>query len=224
MYAVIIGGGKVGRNLAEELLDDGIVVAIIEKDSAKCEQIASSINALVINGDGADFSALESAGTNKADFTIAVTGSDEVNFVVCQLAKISFKVKITLARINDPRNESIFNKLGVDFTYTTTHIIAKMMHETINCKECGFPFAIPEFLSRKSKFEMIRFVIKENSPAKDKNFSDLAIPEGALAIAISRDGEMMLPSGKITLKAKDILYFTLRKDLHDVVRKTIVGI
>ena len=223
MYAVLIGGGKVGRQLATELVADGIIVAIIEKDSAKCEQIASSLNTLVINGDGADFSVLESAGANKADFAIAVTGSDEVNFVVCQLAKITFKVKIALARINDPRNESIFNKLGIDFTFTTTNIIAKMMHETIQCKECGFPYVIPEFLNRRSKFEIIRLIIREGSPSNRKCFSDIPLPEGTLAIALSREGDMMIPSGKIELKTNDIVYFTLRKEQHEALRKVILG-
>jgi trk system potassium uptake protein TrkA len=223
MYAILVGGGKVGRQLATELVADGIIVAVIEKDNNKCEQIASSLNTLVINGDGADFSVLESAGANKADFAIAVTGSDEVNFVVCQLAKITFKVKIALARINDPRNESIFNKLGIDFTFTTTNIIAKMMHETIQCKECGLPYVIPEFINRRSKFEIIRFVIRDQSPANHQSFRDLPLPEGTLAIALSRDGETMIPSGKIVLKTNDIVYFTLRKDLHGSLRKVILG-
>jgi len=223
MYAVLIGGGKVGRKLAEELVADGIIVAIIEKDSSKCEQLASTLNTLVINGDGADYSVLESAGANKADFAIAVTGSDEVNFVVCQLAKITFRVKIALARVNDPRNEGIFNKLGIDYTFATTNIIAQMMHETVQCKECGFPFVIPEFLNRRSKFEIIRLVIQENSPSNHKSFQDIELPEGSLAIGLSRQGEMLIPSGQIRLQTNDIVYFTLRKDLHEAVRKIIMG-
>ena len=89
MYAVIVGGGKVGRNLAKELLDDGITVAIVEKDAGKCENIASKLNALVINGDGADYSVLESAGSKDADYLIAATGSDEVNFAEGDFTKIS---------------------------------------------------------------------------------------------------------------------------------------
>lgn len=223
MYAVLIGGGKVGRQLAVELVEDGMIVAVIEKDAKKCEQLASTINTLIINGDGADYSVLENAGANKADFAIAVTGSDEVNFVVCQLAKITFKVKIALARINDPRNEGIFNKLGIDYTFATTNIIAKMMHETVQCRECGFPFVIPEFLNRRSKFEIIRFIIKEGSPANHQSFQDLPLPEGSLAIALSRGGEMMIPSGKVELATNDIVYFTLRKDLHETLKKIILG-
>ncbi len=212
MYAVIVGGGKVGRNLAKELLDDGITVAIVEKDAGKCENIASKLNALVINGDGADYSVLESAGSKDADYLIAATGSDEVNFVVCLLAKISFKAKIALARVNDIRNEGIFKKSGVDFVFTTPYIISKMMHEIIRCKDCGFPFIIPTFLDRKSKFEIVRFIIKEDFPSIGKKISELKFPKDSLIISIIRNGEIMIPSGKSLINKDDTLYIITRRD------------
>lgn len=218
MYAVIVGGGKVGRNLAKELLDDGMTVAIVEKDSGKCEHIASTLNALVINGDGADYSVLESAGSRGVDYLIAATGSDEVNFVVCLLAKISFNAKITLARVNDIRNEGIFKKSGVDFVFTTPYIISKMMHEIIRCKDCGFPFIIPTFLDRKSKFEIVRFIIKESFSSIGKKISELKFPKDSLIISIVRDGEVIIPSGKSLINKNDTLYIITRRDNLEQIR------
>jgi len=223
MYAVIVGGGKVGRNLARELVEDGVTVAIVEKDSGKCEHIASKINALIINGDGADYSALESAGSKDANYLIAVTGSDEVNFVVCLLAKISFNVKMTLARVNDLRNEGIFRKSGVDFIFKTPDLISRMMHEVIKCKDCGFPFVIPTFLDRRSKFGMVRFVIENNSPSVGKMLKELKLPKGALVISIIKDDEITIPYGSSVIEEGDTLYVISRKDIVGEVRTLLSG-
>jgi len=223
MYAVIVGGGKVGRNLAKDLLEDGMAVSIVEKDAGKCENIASKLNALVINGDGADYSVLESAGSRGADYLIAATGTDEVNFVVCLLAKVSFSAKTTLARVNDIRNEGIFKKSGVDFVLTTPYIISKMMHEIIRCKDCGFPFIIPTFLDRKSKFEIIRFTIKKNFPSVGKKLSEIKFPKESLIISIIRNDETIIPYGEITINNDDILYVITKKDKSDRIRNILLG-
>ena len=220
MYAVIVGGGKVGRNLAKDLLEDGMAVSIVEKDAGKCENIASKLNALVINGDGADYSVLESAGSRGADYLIAATGTDEVNFVVCLLAKVSFSAKTTLARVNDIRNEGIFKKSGVDFVLTTPYIISKMMHEIIRCKDCGFPFIIPTFLDRKSKFEIVRFIIKEDFPSIGKKISELKFPKDSLIITVIRSGEIMIPSGKSVINKDDTLYIITRRDSLEHIKGT----
>lgn len=224
MYVVIVGGGKVGKALVSELLVDGYSVALIEKDHEKCEEIATKYNVLTIHGDGADYLVLDSAGTRNADFVIAVTGSDEVNFVVCQLAKISFKVQMTLARVNDSRNESIFKKLGIDFVLTTTHIISTIIHEIIQCRDCGFPFVVPTFLHRKSKFDIIRLIVPESSGAIGKRFSEIHLPRGALAISLVREDEIIIPYGETTLHENDTVFFVLRKDLLEEVKNIIRGI
>lgn len=224
MYAVIVGGGKLGRTLARELVADGITVAIVEKDPGKCENIASTIDALVINGDGADYSVLESAGTKDSDYLIAASGSDEVNFVVCLLGKMSFDVKITLSRVNDLRNEAIFKKSGVNFVFTTSDIIAKMMQAVIKCQDCGFPFIIPTFLERKSKYEIVRFLIKKDSPSIGKTLKELTFPKGALVISIvKKNNEIIIPYGDSLIEENDTLFTILRKDLLSEIKSHILG-
>ena len=115
MYIVIVGAGHVGFYLAKELAQGHHTVSLIEKSQAVCEEIAKELtNVLVISGDGCNIRFLEDAGVNRADVVAAVTGSDEVNLMVCQLAKQSSKVKRTVARVNDPKNTHTFNEVGVD--------------------------------------------------------------------------------------------------------------
>src|SRR5450756_2828843 len=116
MYIIIAGGGKVGSYLAHLLVGKGHDVAVIEQDVGACEALSDWGKALVINGDCCDLGALIDAGIEKTDRFAAVTGDDADNLVACQLAKVRFNVPLTTARINDPRNEDIFHKFGVDLS------------------------------------------------------------------------------------------------------------
>ncbi|MGD0205599.1 MAG: TrkA family potassium uptake protein, partial [Dehalococcoidia bacterium] len=123
MYIIIVGGGKVGYYLAKQLVEDGHEVLVIEKDAAKCQQIADELGDIAVRGDGCEGTTLDAAGTGRADLFIAVTGDDEDNLVACQVAKNKFDVRRTVARINNPKNEIIFKKLGIDTTVSSTALL-----------------------------------------------------------------------------------------------------
>ncbi len=105
MYIIVAGGGKVGYYLAKTLVNEGHEVLVIEQDARKCSQIADELGNIVLRGDAAEARILAEAGTSRADVVIAVTGDDEDNLVICQLAKKRFSVPRTIARINNPKNE-----------------------------------------------------------------------------------------------------------------------
>src|SRR4030042_2759295 len=130
MYVVISGGGKVGYYLAHNLLDKGHGVAIIEKRSGVVEKLAEELppKVLLIEADGCDVKYQEDAGVGHADIFAAVTGNDDDNLVSCQLARARFAVKRTVARINSPKNEHIFNALGLEGISSTT-IISQLIAE-----------------------------------------------------------------------------------------------
>src|SRR4030067_1531623 len=130
MHAIVIGGGKVGYYLAKELLEGNHEVLVIEKDGAKCERIAQELGDIVLKGDGCEAATMEIAGFGRADMVIAVTGDDEDNLVTCQVAKVKFNVPRTVARINNPKNEEIFKRLGIDTTVSATAaILAQIAQE-----------------------------------------------------------------------------------------------
>ncbi|MEN6431182.1 MAG: NAD-binding protein, partial [Coriobacteriales bacterium] len=130
MYVVINGGGKVASYLARQLLDRGHAVALIEKRAEVVDKLAAELpsNPLIIQGDGCDVAYQEDAGVGRADVFVAATGDDDDNLVSCQLAKIAFGVPRAVSRVNNPKNERIFNALGIEAISSTT-IISRMIEE-----------------------------------------------------------------------------------------------
>ena len=114
MYVIIVGGGKVGYYLTKELLAAGHELVLMEKDASRARQISDEVGSIVLNRDGSEGTHLEEAGAKRAAIVAAVTGDDEDNLVICQMAKHHFAVPRTIARVNNPRNEELFRHLGVD--------------------------------------------------------------------------------------------------------------
>jgi trk system potassium uptake protein TrkA len=131
MYAIVIGGGKVGYYLARDLLERGEEVLVLEKDGARAEWLSSQLGSVVLTGDGDEMSFLSTTGMDRADVVLAVTGDDEDNLVALQLAKKRFNVKRTIARVNNPANVRIFKILGVDEAISATELLLKAIEEEI---------------------------------------------------------------------------------------------
>ncbi len=133
MYIIVVGAGKVGYYLAKELLEapEGHEVLVIEQDAAKCERVTQELGDIALRGDGCEAATMEKAGFGRADMVIAVTGDDEDNLVVCQVAKARFSVPRTVARINNPKNESIFKRLGIDTTVSATAAILAQIEQEL---------------------------------------------------------------------------------------------
>lgn len=123
-YVIVVGGGKVGFYLTHRLLKAGYEVALIEKDRARASSISAQLGSCAcLVGDGDEMSFLATSGIERADVLAAVTGDDEDNLVACQLAKWNFKVPHTIARVNNPSNVQLFQKLGVDIAVSSTELI-----------------------------------------------------------------------------------------------------
>ncbi len=131
MYIIIVGGGKVGYYLTKTLLSEGHEVLLIERDPDKSEQFVEQFGAVVVAGDGAEAAVMAAAGAARADVVIAVTGEDEDNLVICQVAKTKFHVARTIARVNNPKNEYLFRMLGVDITVSQTDYILTLIEQAI---------------------------------------------------------------------------------------------
>ncbi len=135
MFVLVVGGGKVGYYLTKELSESGHEVVLMEKDRVRADQIADEIGSIVVAKDGCEGSALAEAGANRADIVAAVTGDDEDNLVICQMAKHHFAVPKTIARVNNPKNEPLFQHLGVDELISPTRMILGSIEQDIPVHE-----------------------------------------------------------------------------------------
>jgi trk system potassium uptake protein TrkA len=131
MYILVVGGGKVGYYLTKTLVNEGYEILLIEKNPRKVATYGERFGSIVVEGDGAELATLVAAGAARADVVVAVTGDDEDNLVVCQTAKRLFNVPRTIARVNNPKNEEIFKKLGIDVTVSSTNIILNIIEQEI---------------------------------------------------------------------------------------------
>ncbi len=131
MYIIVVGGGKVGYYLTKTLLVEGHEVLLIERDRQKVDVYNERLGSVVLAGDGAEAATLSAAGAQRADVVIAVTGEDEDNLVVCQMSKARFHVPRAIARVNNPKNETLFQRLGIDVTVSQTEHILKLIEQKI---------------------------------------------------------------------------------------------
>ncbi|MFA6079806.1 MAG: NAD-binding protein [Candidatus Omnitrophota bacterium] len=204
MYIVIVGAGRIGFNLAQKLIQDKHAVTVIEKDEKRCEGISQNIDAMVINGDGCDPRYLEDAQVGRANVVAAVTADDEDNLIICQLAKEVFGVKRTVARVNNPRNEHIFNALGVDVPVNSTAIIAKIIEE-----ESSFEDFINLMTFKRGKLALVRIDLTSTSPVIDKAVKEITLPENSVFVSIVRGESIIVPKGDtVLLKGDDVIALT----------------
>ncbi len=206
MYIIIVGAGKVGYFLAKKLVSNRHTVVVIDKDKKSCEDLARDNSAcLVICGDGCDLNCLQEADISRADVVASVTGEDEDNLVISQLAKEKFNVSRTVARVNDPDNEYIFTQLGVDVPIDAASILAKIIEE-----EVSFDDFVNLMSFKRGKLAIVRVDLPQESPVINKQIQELQIPEDSVLVSIIRQDEVIVPKGNTVLKAgDDIIALTL---------------
>jgi len=219
MYIVIVGGGKIGYQLAKMLSKSHHEIALVEKDPAVCAEIAEDLdNVLIIQGDGCESGYLEDAGIRKADVIAAVTGDDEDNIVICQLAKEYFHVSRTVGRVNDPKNEHAFNELGVDIPINSTAIIARIIEEETSLDDFINLMAI-----QKGKLALVRVDLMGNSPVINKKISKIKLPSNSVIVSIVRGEKLLIPNGETQLEEGDDIIAVTSIENEQALLKTLLG-
>jgi trk system potassium uptake protein TrkA len=198
MYIVIVGAGKVGWNLARELLEKGSEVTLIENDRERYQTVEQELEHNIQYGDASELWVLERAGVERADMVIAVTGDDEDNMLICQVAKEKYRVERIIARVNNPRNRAHFDLLGVRPVVSATDLILRLIEHEVPEYGLVHLLDLPE-----QRLEIIELQLPADSRAAGRRVGDLELPEGSLLISVLREGTGFVPNAETVLQPGD---------------------
>ena len=215
MRVVIIGAGKIGRHLARELADAGHAVTVAESDGEVARQVAESVDALVLEGDGTSMSILKDAEVSRADWLLAVTGQDEVNLTACELAE-TMGAKRVLARLNDPRNRATFDALGIPVV-AVTDLISQLIS-----REIDFFHLERIALLARGRISLIEIEVGPEIPAR--RVVELGLPAQTVIVAVTREkngGEVLVPRGDTVIEPGDRVLAVTSVDHESEVRAAL---
>jgi trk system potassium uptake protein TrkA len=218
MYFVVAGGGEVGYHLSKALLEAGHEVMIIERDRRRALWIEEQLGSVVINAPADEGKFQIQAGCQRADAVLAVTGDDEDNLIISQLAKLKCGANRVIARVNNPKNEIVFKAMGIDETLSSTRVLMGVIEQELPTG--GF---MPLMPLTRSDLEIVEAEIAVGSPAADKEVEGVGLPAGAHIGAIVRKGQILHAHRDTKLEAGDrIIVFAPTKDEQEV-KKALFG-
>src|SRR5919199_1006737 len=211
MYVLIAGGGKVGANLTRTLQRLGHEVTLIEQRRDRFDLLEPEFEHAIQLGDATELYVLERAGIKRPpDIVVAVTGDDEDNMVIGQVAREKYGVEKVIARVNDPRNQVHFDLLGIPTTVcATSNIMALIEHE------------VPEhdlihlLELRKENLEIVEVQIDKDAPCAGKSIDRLRLPDGARLISVMRNGQAEIAVGSTELRPGDQVLAILEPGKED---------
>jgi len=219
MYIIVAGGGKVGYYLAKELVEEGHEVLVIEKDASKCERIAEELGDIALRGDCCEAATMEMAGFGRADMVIAVTGDDEDNLVTCQVAKAKFGVTRTVARINNPKNEEIFKRLGIDTTVSATTAILAHIEQELPTHPL-----IPLLTLKGGGLEIVEVKVPAAAAIVGKRIRDILLPQQSLIVLlVDADGMPRVPTSDTVIRAGDEVVAVAQTEMEDALRQVLTA-
>lgn len=219
MNILVIGGGKVGYHLVRTLLAEGHEVAIIEKDQRVCHLLEENYGIMVLNGDGTDPKLMREAGAEHADILVSVAGRDQDNLVACQMARHIFGVQRSIARINDPRNEELFCRLGINALVSVTSLVANLIDREISPQE-----VVTLLTLRHGHMVMVELNLTKHSPVVGRSLTDITLPPDSILVSILRENELIIPSGATILQEGDEIVAITKVGNQEELRKAIIGI
>ncbi|MEZ4523686.1 MAG: NAD-binding protein [Thermomicrobiales bacterium] len=218
MYIIVIGGGKVGFHLAWTLVEEGYEVLVIERDGSVVERIEDRLGSIVMQGDGAESSILDAAGASRADVIIASTGDDEDNLIVCQVAKRRFNVERVIARVNNPKNELLFKRLGIDVTVSQTNVLLHLIEQRIDVDGLTHLMTL-----QHDAIEIVEARVADDSAVVGRTLAEIKLPPECVFSAITRGEHVVVPTGGTRIEAGDEVIAVTRTENEAALRRLLVG-
>ena len=200
MKIILIGGSKLAYFLAKQFASKNYYTTIINADLEEARTLSRTLKATVIHGQGSDPTTLSEAGAYQADVVLSLTTEDEDNLIACQIAQKEYGVPRTIALVNDPENQQIFEKLGITVAFSATQIIASLIEQQTATGDIQNLLPIAE-----GKVNVTEIALEADNPVVGLTINDVRLPDGTLIACILRQGEVIVPSGENSLRALDRL-------------------
>lgn len=211
MYVVIVGGGKVGLNLARELLRNDHEVTLVDQDRETYLRLEQELEHVVQYGDGTELWVLERAGIGRADLVVAVTGDDEDNILICQVAKEKYLCERIIARCNNPRNLQHFRLLNIMPAVSATDLILNLIEHEVPGHGLVHLLDLPD-----EQLEIIEVEVTPGAPAEGRRIDEIDLPDGSLIISVlPSGGGGFVPKPDTVVNAGDEVLVVLDPGLED---------
>ena len=213
MYVIVVGAGKVGYHLAKTLVQEGHEIVLLEKDRKTADALTEELGELIVHGDGCEISTMSNIGMGRANVVVAVTGDDEDNLVICQMAKRKFGVPRTIARVNDPKNEELFKQLGIDQTVSSTRIIFNLLEQQIEAGQ-----VIPLAALKKGDIEVVEAIITPGAAVAGQRIGQIDLPASTLIISVIREDHAIIPHSDTKLREGDSVIAMIKAEREKELR------
>jgi K+ transport systems, NAD-binding component len=219
MLAVIVGGGRGGSYLAQDLQSQGYQVKVVDRRPDVVAKLRQEIDGEVICGEGCSPQILEQVGVAKADLVVAVLHDDEDNLVVCRMAKHHFHVRRVIARVNNPRNQWLYTKAwGVDVAISQVHLTVKVIEE-----EIGLGELVTLLKLNRGEAALVEICLPESSPCRGKAIRDLNLPADTVIASVIRGGKLLVPRGDTQLESGDEILAISTVAAEQALKDILVG-
>ena len=210
MYVIIAGAGKVGRNLALELIGRDHEVTLIEGDRRHYLVVEAELEHVVQYGDATELWVMERAGIQRADLVVAVTGDDEDNILICQVAREKYLCERIVARVNNPRNLQHFKLLGIQPAISATDLILRLIEHEVP------QYGLVHLLDlEEDRLEIIELGVGEKARAAGKRVAEVDMPQGSLIISVLRAGGGFVPTADTVIEPGDEVLVVLDPGLEE---------
>ena len=215
-YAIIIGGGKIGYYLTRSLINRDYEVLLMEKDPVMAHHLRADLGDVVMHGDGCEPTTLLNAGAERADLIVAATGDDADNLVTAQMAAHCFGATRIIARVNNPDNEPLFEKLGVHERINGTAAILNLIGQKV-----GRASVVLMGMLEHSDVEVVEIIIDERSPLAGARVGDLQLPDDTLFITVLRDGHASIPNSETVFELGDVVVALVPAEMESLLREFV---
>ncbi|GAA2085818.1 TrkA family potassium uptake protein [Kitasatospora saccharophila] len=218
MRVAIAGAGAVGRSIAGELLENGHEVLLIDKNpnSISVERVPLAEWLLA---DACEITSLDEAALQRCHVVIAATGDDKVNLVVSLLAKTEYGVPRVVARVNNPKNEWLYNESwGVDVAVSTPRLMSALVEEAVSV---GDLVRLMRF--SQGNANLVELTLAADTDLVGTRVGDVAWPVDTALVTIIREGRVLVPGGSDTLEAGDELLFVAAQEREEELETLLAG-